>query len=212
MDFLKAKTGPLPNWAWGAIIVVGMGIGIFIMKRQSTPVPEASQEIPIETQPASQGYDPMGSNGHEVVIIPLGNYSPPPQDIQRSREPVREVERALKTRARFSIPGEAFQLWDKNGDGVPVRAGTSGGTPIISRLPYNSTHPYSQGPIEAGTAVEQKYFQPGDSANLRKNTIWYRIKEGYINGLDVEETVSVPVASTGNSSTIQQNSSTQSNT
>lgn len=208
MNFLKQKTGPLPNWAWGAIIVVGMGIGIFVMRRMNSgSSAPASEEIPIEYQPASQGYEPMsGGNGHEVIIIPLGNYTPPPQDIQRSREPVR-TETETKTIAHIRDRG-LFQE-DRFKTGVPVRRGTASGTGVIGEVPFGSDQSVIGGSLK-GDAVKT----PEPYADVNALSTWFQLaKGGYISAVDVKnvETVTVQKNTSGTSGNEQTNVSNSGN-
>lgn len=69
-NFLMQSTGPLPNWAWAGVIVIGGGIGLYISKKNAA----AATPTADNTTPGTASV--IGSNDIPNVVIVQGQPGP----------------------------------------------------------------------------------------------------------------------------------------
>lgn len=207
--FFKAKTGPLPNWVWVGVAVVGLGVGIFVMKRQQAQASQdatATQDPNATADQTTAGYDPSAQNGHEVIIVPIGDYQTQnnvPDNTTRQRpssggsRPI-PPKTFITIRNRYSINIPSVQNYDKlSPGGIPVRP-TPGSSSETRKAPFGSQQE-TTGPAISGPSNTSE-------TNLG-STSWYPVTGGYISGLDVVGTTK-QANSVPSNGTVQQNTST----
>jgi hypothetical protein len=212
---LTEKTGPLPNWVWASVAVVGLGIGFYVMKRQQSNVADTTATT-ASPDSSTAGYDPSGSNQHDVLIVPMGNYqtSNTPDDTQRSSgrssnsHPI-QPKQIGTIRNRYSVNVPSVIDYDKiSPNGVPVRP-VPGSSLEMYKAAYGSTIEILGPPQSGPSNVKETGLG---------STSWYPVTGGYLSSMDVtgiaqsysntvQQTNNAPQTSS-NGSTSQYNSST----
>jgi hypothetical protein len=207
---LTQKTGPLPNWVWGSVAVVGLGIGFYVMKRQQSSIDTASTTAPPDTSTA--GYADTGTDGHEVLIVPMGNYqtSNTPDNTQRSSGRTGSNSRPIPpkqiatVRNRYSVNIPSVMDYDKvSPNGVPVRP-VPGSSLEVYKVAYGSTIEILGPPQQGPSNVKETGLG---------STSWYPVTGGYLSAMDVTgvaQSYSNTVQQTNNAPQTTQQSSTNS--
>lgn len=186
--FLTAKTGPLPNWVWGSVIVVGLGVGFFIVRKQmnaaNNPSPTPSQTAAADS--TTPGYDPTGSNQHDVLVVPIGNFTTS-SSASDTNEPMRSSGRSPNSnpippkqigtiRERYSINIPSVKKYDElSPNGVPVRP-VPGSSLEAYKVKYGSTIELLGTPVQGPSNVKE---------TAMGSTSWYPVHGGYLSAMDV---------------------------
>jgi hypothetical protein len=205
-NFLTKQTAGLPNWAWGVVILLGVGIGYFVIKSKNAPTtsPSTTSNVVGQEQAADQapinataGYFPTTSvNGQTVPVVPSdyqGIYNPngdligyQPQTQSTSNQ-TGTTSPTLSATIRHSEAGTQSQYasYDAQNSGIPLRsnAGTfsSSGAPlnnIVATIPFGSMIQLA-GSSVTGTGNDTPSGNP----------VWYPVtyngQQGYVSAADI---------------------------
>lgn len=78
------ETAGLPNWAWGLVVVAGLGIGYFVMRgsqssaTQTSPQSDAASQA-VQTAPVDANAmtaSGVGNGEPQIVVLPLASVAP----------------------------------------------------------------------------------------------------------------------------------------
>lgn len=208
MEFLKKTTAGLPNWAWGLVVVAGLGIGYLIIshQNQANATSQQTQDAAsaVQTPAANTGAftaSGTGAGEPQIVLLPLANAAPTPTDTStpaptpsippgtpRGRTTTTTMI-TIRQKGGSSVP--SVQSYDKNNPpGVPVRA-TPGGVQVRFQS-YGSTVATTGPAINGGPSNVKEGVSGGGSLT------WYPVEGGFISAFDVSgvSQQSVQVAST----------------
>ncbi len=202
MEFLKKTTAGLPNWAWGLVVVAGLGIGYFVMRSQSgggsattatsaqtDAAGQAVQTAPVDANALTASG--AGNGGPQIVVLPLASTAPqgstssdgsqgtptptPTPTPSPGQTRVRNVQHTLLTiRSKGTSSIASVVAYDKtNPPGVPIRS-TPGGVQV-GFAGYGSTVT-AKGPAISGP----NNVKEGSGSNS-----WWPVENGFISGFDV---------------------------
>jgi hypothetical protein len=83
MNFLMKETAGLPNWAWGLVVVAGLGIGYFVMRSSgsgtattTTTDTTATPTTPTPIDANAMTASGVGNGQPQIVVLPLASTSP----------------------------------------------------------------------------------------------------------------------------------------
>lgn len=181
-SFMSKETAGLPNWAWGAIIVVGIGATFVVPKlfgRATGNVANGNTGVTsTDSGTANAGLglavDPTSGLPYAVEgLVPSGGLSGTSQGTSTTTQN-QLMNEIGKIRARnTSGPTAAYDK--KYAQGVPIHSGTSSASPITGYEPY-------------GTQVMLEGNSVPGASNLG-NSQWYPVllsggQTGYVSGYD----------------------------
>lgn len=200
MEFLTKSTAGLPNWAWGLVVVAGLGIGYFVMRGSQSSAPATSPQSDaagqaVATAPVdANALTASGvGNGNEpqIVVLPLSSTAPggstssdgstgttpapTPAPAPPGQPRGRNVSTTVLTiRSKGGSSIASVQQYDAtNPPGVPVRA-TPGGVQVRFQG-YGSTV----------NATGQSITGPNNVKEGTGSTAWWPVQGGYISAFDV---------------------------
>jgi hypothetical protein len=133
--FLTSDTNGIPNWAWGLIIIGGLGVGVYVKNKFSSSTPAAPGSTYTPTGPIDTG----GSN----PPTPTGPPTPAPGPATYPRQ--------AQVRAQGAVP-----TFDYNNSGAPVHLLPDNTTPYVYEAPWNSSitlNSQVSGGLNGGTTV-----------------------------------------------------------
>lgn len=177
-EFFKKKLAGMPVWAWGLIVVAGVGVGLYFIRKQkstasTTGTTSAGTVGPSEaalnaaSQPSGDFVPP--TSGSPVYVVTGGappTTAPPTSTTQPTQN--------LTIRASQAGGGQ-FQQWDKTHTGIPFWQAPDSN--IVAYIPFGGTVPSSgttTGPVQFGSGI---YYQ-----------VTYKGIQGYISSNDVAGT------------------------
>lgn len=175
-SFFTKETAGLPNWAWGAVVLVGVGVGVVFMKlnKPSTSTPATGTTSTGQTGPSEAAANVDSQSGQVPIYIvtnPGSDQSSTPTTTTPTPPPTTTpAPPTYVVRASGKAPG-----YDSKNTGVPLRSSPGGST--VTTVPFGATI----------TSPGQPVYGPENLKN--GSTLWYPAvyngQAGYISAWDL---------------------------
>lgn len=166
-NFFTKNLGGLPVWAWGAILLAGVGIGIYILKKQQgnsasssgATIGPGTAANSLANIPTSE--EVPNTTGDQVFVV-----QPPTPVTPTTTTTPTSSPNTMTIRAQ-----NPASSWDKNNSGVP--GDSSPGGSVSTLIPYGAT-----------VDLISTTSGPSDNGNTAWNLISYNGNQAYVNGSD----------------------------
>lgn len=212
MNFLMKETAGLPNWAWGLVVMAGLGIGYFVMRSSgggssaaTTTDATATPTTPTPIDANAMTASGVGNGQPQIVVLPLASTSPVASSTSSAGgtgdtgDSGGSASTNTGTSTNTITPSSPGTPRGRSVSSTMLTIRNKGGSSIKSVQDYDNTNPPGV-PVRAVPGGVQVRFQAYGSQvaatgpqvngpnNVKENTgsdSWWPVQGGYISSFDV---------------------------